>query len=121
VLRRDRRNGKLGIPYIKISEGKWGLVRYDLADLDQWVAGKKRLGGPAVQPLRPVVEVVPEPMPTPAPPAPTRPSIDERREATQRKAEALLARADIVEIPDDPFAPMGRSSQPHAPAGYFTG
>ena len=44
VLRRDRRTGKLGIPFIKIGEGKRGLVRYDLADLERWVAERKRVG-----------------------------------------------------------------------------
>src|SRR5215467_12946889 len=52
MLRRDRRTGKLGIPFIKIGEGKRGLVRYDLADLERWVSQRKRVGrAPASQAL----------------------------------------------------------------------
>src|SRR5215469_10529237 len=64
MLRRDRRTGKLGIPFIKIGEGKRGLVRYDLADLERWVAEKKRVGGaPASQAFPVVAEPAEEPAP----------------------------------------------------------
>src|SRR5215472_15289187 len=55
VLRRDRRTGKLGIPFIKIGEGKRGLVRYDLADLERWVAERKRVGRAPASQVRPPV------------------------------------------------------------------
>ena len=44
VLRRDRRTGMLGIPFIKLGEGRRGLVRYDLADLEKFVEAKERVG-----------------------------------------------------------------------------
>src|SRR5215831_12063891 len=56
MLRRDRRTGKLGIPFIKIGEGKRGLVRYDLADLERWVAEKKRVDRAPAQVKPPVSE-----------------------------------------------------------------
>src|SRR5262249_15426923 len=55
MLRRDRRTGKLGIPFIKIGESKRGLVRYDLADLERWVAEKKRVGRAPASQVRPPV------------------------------------------------------------------
>src|SRR5215468_3500261 len=62
MLRRDRRTGKRGIPFIKIGEGKRGLVRYDLADLERWVEEKKRVGrAPASQALPVVAEPAEEP------------------------------------------------------------
>jgi|SRR5215471_4221262 len=76
VLRRDRRTGKLGIPFIKLGEGKRDLVRYDLADLDLWIETKKRR--PLSQAKPPVVEMGEQPEPPTelrAPePAPRRPS-----------------------------------------------
>jgi len=86
VLRRDRRSGKLGIPFIKIGEGKRGLVRYDLADLERWVAERKRVGRALAAQVKPSVveEAVEQPEPPVemrapqpdvlAPPAPCRPS-----------------------------------------------
>jgi hypothetical protein len=60
TLRRDRRLGHLGIPFIKLGEGKRGLVRYDLVDLDRWVeTKKKRRVAPA--PLPAIHEPSPEP------------------------------------------------------------
>ena len=55
MLRRDRRTGKLGIPFIKIGEGKRGLVRYDLADLERWVSQRKRVGRALAAQARPLV------------------------------------------------------------------
>jgi hypothetical protein len=54
TLRHDRRDGRLGgIPFLKLGEGRRGLVRYDLADLERFVfanstpiPGGERLVGP---------------------------------------------------------------------------
>src|SRR5262249_56113471 len=81
TLRRDRRLGHLGIPFIKLGEGKRGLVRYDLADLERWVEVRKKVGrGTASQARPPVVEPpiaaqpteqLPPPLPPPTLPQPT--------------------------------------------------
>src|SRR6516225_11447015 len=54
TLRRDRRLGQLGIPFVKYGTGKCGAVRYDLADLERFIESKKRRTLPVA---RPVVEV----------------------------------------------------------------
>jgi hypothetical protein len=57
TLRKDRHDGGLGIPYVKLGAGKRGLVRYDLADLERWIEAKKQTGrAPAPQALPPVAE-----------------------------------------------------------------
>ena len=108
MLRRDRRTGKLGIPFIKLGEGKRGLVRYDLADLDLWVETKKQTGrGPASHPLPVVVEAAEasetvEPR-TPEPSARRRPS-------PPRTPWEALAETVLAEPEDDPFAVAGRAA-----------
>jgi len=140
MLRRDRRTGKLGIPFIKIGEGKRGLVRYDLADLERWVAEKKRVGRAPAQVKPPVSEpTVTEPRAREQPPAPVtqpetravepwepEPRIDKppppRRSPPQTPWEALAETvlAELEDEPlDDPFA-TGRT-QRRSPGGYFRG
>ena len=63
TLRRDRRLGQLGIPFVKYGSGKCGAVRYDLADLQLFIESKKRRALP-----KPVVEVQ-------APPPPVMPAL----------------------------------------------
>ena len=54
TLRRDRRLGPLGIPFVKYGSGRCGAVRYDLADLERFIESKK----PRTLPVaRPAVEV----------------------------------------------------------------
>jgi len=61
TLRRDRRLGHLGIPFIKIGSGKHGTVRYDLVDLDRFLeARKRRTLPPAPQPLTPIEQPEPQ-------------------------------------------------------------
>ena len=64
TLRRDRRLGHLGIPFIKLGSGKHGVVRYDLADLDRFLEGKKRRTPP--QAPQPPVHEPPVEQPEPA-------------------------------------------------------
>jgi hypothetical protein len=129
VLRRDRRTGKLGIPFIKLGEGKHGLVRYDLADLGRFVEGKKRVGRaaapqpsvqaspverpetPAVQPVEPPAHEpdLTEPTVPLMPPAPARP----------RTPWEALAETALAELEDDPFAAARRAGPRSAPGGYF--
>src|SRR5215471_18783618 len=114
VLRRDRRTGKLGIPFIKIGEGKRGLVRYDLADLDLWVETKKRRATPPAK--QPEVE---QPIPSPEPwveepPPPRRPSPP--RIPWEALAETVLAETEE----EEPF-PGARVGPRRAPGGYFSG
>ena len=129
VLRKDRKLGRLGIPFIKIGEGKRGLVRYDLADLDVWIESKKRRTLPVA---RPVAEVR-----APATPvAPGLPAIDQEelpelpveridppmpvRRSPPRSMWDALADRYAEEPEDDPFA-KGRSPQRRGPSGYFSG
>jgi hypothetical protein len=131
VLRRDRRTGKLGIPFIKIGEGKRGLVRYDLADLERWVAEKKRVGRALASQARPLViepptadqQTMPPELPaeqrapepdTIEPPAPS-------RRSPPRTMWEALAEAVQGEPEEDPFAVAGRSTPRRAPGGYFGG
>ena len=140
LLREDRHHGRLGIPFIKIGEGKRGLVRYDLADLERWVEEKKRVGRAPVQVKPPVTEpTVTEPPAREQPPAPVtqpetravepwepEPRIDKppapRRSPPQTPWEALAETvlAELEDEPlDDPFA-TGRT-QRRSPGGYFRG
>lgn len=127
VLRRDRRTGKLGIPFIKIGVGKRGLVRYDLEDLERWVEAKKRIGRTSVVQVRPQVDApaagqhaqpveprapeprVDEPM---VPPMPARPR-------TMWEALAERACADDPPADDEPFAAAGRSAPRRQGSGYW--
>jgi hypothetical protein len=61
TLRRDRRLGHLGIPFMKYGSGKHGRVRYDLVDLDRWVETKKQRRVAAPAPLPATPETPPEP------------------------------------------------------------
>src|SRR5215471_5915822 len=137
MLRRDRRTGKRGIPFIKIGEGKRGLVRYDLADLERWVEEKKRIGRAPAQVKPPVSEpTVTEPPDREQPPAlvtqpETRavepwepePRIDKppppRRSPPQTPWEALAERV-LAETEDDPFR-SNDATRPHRRGGYFGG
>jgi hypothetical protein len=126
MLRKDRRSGKLGIPYVKFAQGRRGLVRYDLAVLGAWIASKTQRALP-----RPVVEVQ-------APAAPVMPALPkipleelseeppiERidppppRRAPPRTPWEALAERYAEEPEDDPFAP-GRVG-PRRPGRYWTG
>src|SRR5262249_15699073 len=106
-LLRDRSTRKLGIPFIKIGEGKRGLVRYDLADLDAWVEGRKRRALPQVPPpqsiARPAPVAEPEPRTCPHGLGPScsggvggwdhrlrEPRSEDRKAAAQRRIEELL-------------------------------
>ena len=55
TLRRDRRLGHLGIPYVKYGSGKRGRVRYDSADLDRFLEARKRRALPPVVAPQPPV------------------------------------------------------------------
>ena len=129
VLRRDRRTGKLGIPFIKLGEGKRGLVRYDLADLERWVAEKKRVDRAPASQARPLVEepptadqqtMQPERQIEPraqkpdviGPPAPS------RRSPPRTMWEALAERVQ-AEPEDDPFAVAGRAAPRRQGSGYW--
>jgi hypothetical protein len=115
VLRRDRKSGKLGIPFIKLGEGKRGLIRYDLADLDSWIAGMKQVG--KAEPR--VVEHADEP-PVPEPEEPVAP-IDPRPRRHFRSPWEAIAEAAMDEPEEDPFATGGRSAPRRKPGGYFSG
>jgi hypothetical protein len=121
TLRRDRRLGHLGIPFIKIGSGKHSTVRYDLVDLDGYVAARKRRTLPQA-PQPPVYEPpVAEPaaeMPAtpvelrahePEPPAPRRPSPP--RTPWEALAETVLAEPEEEEpFPADRAAPRRQGS-----------
>jgi hypothetical protein len=126
TLRRDRRTGHLGIPYIKLGEGKRGLVRYDLVDLDRFVEGKKRrtprsapqppVHEPAVQ--QPASEQAasaaqPEPGTVEQPPP--------RRRSPPRTMWEALAEAVLAEPEDDDPFRSNVATRPHRPGGYFGG
>jgi len=129
TLRRDRRLGQLGIPFVKYGSGKCGAVRYDMADLERFIESKKRRTLPVA---RPVVEVR-----APATPvAPGLPAIDQEelpelpveridppmpvRRSPPRSMWDALADRYAEEPEDDPFA-KGRSPQRRGPSGYFSG
>jgi hypothetical protein len=126
VLRKDRKSGRLGIPFIKIGEGKRGLVRYDLTDLERWVAEKKRVGRmPAARIKHPgVEEAVEQPEPPVEPRAPE-PVLAEppplSRRSPPRTIWEALAETALAEPEDDPFATAGRAAPRRVPGGYFSG
>ena len=124
TLRRDRRTGHLGIPYIKLGEGKRGLVRYDLVDLDKFLEGKKRrtpppapqppVHEPAVQQAtseRDASAALPEPC-ADEPPSP-------RRSLPPRTMWEALAETALAEPEDDPFAAAGRAAPRRQGSGYW--
>jgi hypothetical protein len=123
TLRRDRRLGHLGIPFIKIGTGKHGTVRYDLIDLDGFLEARKRLTPPPVaapQPLTPVEQ--------PEPPAvqseqPAELCVEEppwpRRTSPPRTPWEALAETVLAEPEDDPFAAAGRAAPRRQGSGYW--
>jgi hypothetical protein len=129
ALRYDRRAGKLGIPFIKMGEGKRGLVRYDLADLDAWVASRKRVVRPAQRKPEPIASK-PEPRRVPQPVAPAKPAAPwTAPEAPTPRSRSPWSdplpptEADPFEddeTEDDPFAQSGRAV-PTQQRRYWTG
>jgi hypothetical protein len=117
TLRRDRRLGHLGIPFIKYGAGKHGTVRYDLVDLDRWVETKKqRRVAPAplpptpeppperpFEPPRPEPEIAEPPVPLRIPPRPPGPW------------DALISADDDT----DPFAAASRAPARRQGSGYW--
>jgi hypothetical protein len=106
TLRRDRRLGHLGIPFIKLGTGKHGTVRYDLADLDRFLEGKKHQAPPpAPQPPAPAAE--PEPAAAPHEPPlalePERVEAPPQRRSPPRTMWEALAETVQAEPEDDPF------------------
>jgi hypothetical protein len=126
TLRRDRRSGQLGIPYIKLGSGKRGLVRYDLVDLDRFLESKKRRAHPpAPQPPvhePPVEHAASEPQQVPEPPV-DEPCLDETpvpsRRSPPRTMWEALAETVLAEPEDDPFAVAGRSAPRRQGSGYW--
>ena len=124
TLRRDRRLGHLGIPFIKLGAGKHGVVRYDLADLDRFLEGKKRRTPP--QAPQPPVHEPPVEQPTSeraASAAQPEPCVDEppslRRSSPPRTMWEALAETALAEPEDDPFAAAGRSAPRRQGSGYW--
>jgi hypothetical protein len=129
TLRRDRRLGHLGIPFIKLGTGKHGVVRYDLADLDRFLETKKRRtlppepqpmreqpGEPAVHEQRTVP--VHEPELRPVEPWETEPEPPEllRRPTVSRSPwDAFIPVDADDDPPDDPFAAARRAGPRRAP------
>jgi len=129
MLRRDRRTGKLGIPFIKIGEGKRGRVRYDLADLERWVAEKKRVGRARASQVRPPVNEPPTadqqitPPELPVEPRAQEPDViglpaPSRRSPPGTMWEALAERVQ-AEPEDDPFAVARRAAPRRQGSGYW--
>jgi hypothetical protein len=128
TLRRDRRLGQLGIPFVKYGTGKCGAVRYDLADLERFIESRKQrtlprpvVEGrapapvmPALPPIEPFEEVEQEPVKRIDPPMPV------RRSPPRNRWDAMAERY-MDEPEEDPFAQGGRSPQRRGPAGYFSG
>ena len=127
TLRRDRRLGHLGIPFIKIGTGKHGTVRYDLVDLDRYVEARKRRTLPP-EPQPPVHEPpVAEPEPAAKQPEPRTPEPNDAeppapsRRSPPRTMWEALAETVLAEPEDDPFAAAGRAAPRRTPGGYFGG
>jgi len=126
TLRRDRRLGHLGIPFIKLGSGKHGTVRYDLVDLDAFLEARKRRTPPpqpiSTPPIAQPVAATPE-----LPVEPRAPELDageppppSRRSPPRTKWEALAETAQS-EAEDEPFPVAGRSAPRRKPGGYFGG
>jgi hypothetical protein len=73
ALRRDRRLGQLGIPFVKYGEGKRGAVRYDLADLERFIESRKQRGARPIETAR---APVPPTIALPVEPEPAAPAIE---------------------------------------------
>jgi hypothetical protein len=118
TLRRDRRLGHLGIPYVKYGEGPRGRVRYDTADLDRFIETKKRRALPPVAAPQPA-----EPAAQPERPVVREPCVDEppspRRSSPPRTMWEALAETALAELEDDPFAAVGRSAPRRQGSGYW--
>jgi hypothetical protein len=120
TLRRDRRLGHLGIPFIKIGSGKHGTVRYDLVDLGRFLEARKRRALPPVAAPEPPVEQ-PEP-----------PGVSEQRAemcaeepprpcpSPPRTPWGTLAETVQIEPEDDPFR-SNVVTRRRGPIGYFGG
>lgn len=125
TLRRDRRLGHLGIPFIKLGEGKRGLVRYDLADLERWVEAKKRVGRTPVVQVRPAVDEPtarqPEhPVELQAPePRVDEPTVPLMPARPRTMWDALAEHACGDDPPADPLAAAGRSAPRRQGSGYW--
>jgi hypothetical protein len=115
MLRRDRRTGKLGVPFVRIGEGKRCLIRYDLDDLDRWIAERKQVG--KAEPW--VVEQVDEPPAAPEPEEPVARATSTPRRHYRSPWEELAAAA-MDKPEEDPFA-VGRPGPRRTPGGYFNG
>ena len=129
MLRRDRRTGKLGIPFIKLGEGKRGLVRYDLADLERWVEEKKRVGrAPASRVKPPVNDPPTADQQTMQPELPAEPRAQEPDavepppppRSPPRTMWEALAETVLAEPEDDPFS-SNVITRRRGPGGYFGG
>jgi hypothetical protein len=123
TLRRDRRLGQLGIPFVKYGSGKCGAVRYDMADLARFLAERKRRGTRPIEVQAPVAPAATVPMPVePAEPPEepvevvvrTPPSASRRH--YRSPWEALAEAAMAAEPEEDPFASGPRQSR-----RYWTG
>jgi len=127
TLRRDRRTGHLGIPFIKYGEGKRGCVRYDLADLERFVEAKKRAGRAPVATPQPPLHEPPaaQPEPPAAQPEPhDEPPVPHRVSPPRTMWEALAERVQAEPQDDpqeEPFAVAGRAAPRRKPGGYFGG
>jgi hypothetical protein len=122
MLRRDRRTGKLGIPFVKIGDGKRGLVRYDLEDLERWVEAKKRIGRTSVVQVRPQVDAPAagqhaQPV-EPRAPEPE-PMVSPMLARPRTMWDALAEHACGDDPPADPFAAAGRSAPRRQGSGYW--
>jgi hypothetical protein len=119
MLRRDRRTGKLGIPFIKLGEGKRGLVRYDLADLEKFIESQKRVGRAVASQARPpVVEPAVAEQPASLPEQPVEPVPEPEPEMPRPRPRSpwdALADADDA----DPFAAAGRTAARRQGSGYW--
>ena len=127
TLRRDRRLGQLGIPFVKYGSGKCGAVRYDLADLERFIESKKRrtLPSPVVEvqaPARPAMPALPQIEPDELPEEPVAKRIDPPMPVRRhyRSPWEALAEHYTEEPEPDPFA-TGRSPRHRTPGGYFSG
>jgi hypothetical protein len=92
-------------------------VRYDLADLDQWVETKKRVGraAPQVEPTGPDPITAPaEPI---APPEPVEPELPEPLRVPRRPRSVWDAIIPADDEPE-PFAAAGRPA-PRRDSGYW--
>ena len=123
TLRRDRRLGQLGIPFVKYGSRKCGAVRYDLADLERFIAESKRrtLPSPVVKvqaPARPVMPALPPIEPEELPELPPE-RIDPQMPTRPKSPWEIMAEHYAEE--EDPFALARRPAPRRSPAGYFSG